>query len=159
MITSTPGNRHPARLALLVAEEHLETNPEFVPANGFTHCNAAATRISTKMGAPIPAMLANAQHEWLGSAAGQAAGFEKSDAVEAQRLADQGALVVASWFNPTKWKDEHGVEHDGHGHIAIGMPSLGEPGIWVAAAGQANFTRTQIQHSFGPIAPDWFVHP
>lgn len=153
MITSTPANRSPARLALLVAEEHVETNPDFIPAHGLTHCNAFAARIATKMGAVLPLALANAQHDWLTSAAGQAAGWERSDAVEAQTLADQGALAVASWRNPVMVGDD-----PGHGHIGVLMPSLGEPGVWTAQAGARNFTRDLIQHGFGPIAPDFFVH-
>lgn len=167
MITSTPQNRSAARLLLLVAEEHVETNPLFVSGNGLTHCNSFATRITTKMGVPLPLELANAQHAWLKAQTvpltpifgvrdprfplgSMPVGWEAAEAHTAQAMADQGCLAIASWANPIP---------EGHGHIGILVPSLGEPGVWVAAAGRQNFTRTLIQHSFGPIAPDYFVHP
>ena len=155
MITSTTADRSPARLALLVASEHVETNPLYVPANGLTHCNAFVAAVCARMAAAIPLILANAQHEYLEGPAGQAAGWEKVDAHTAQSLADQGALAVASWANPVINPDGS----HGHGHIAILMPSLGEDGVWVAQAGARNFTRDLIQHGFGPIAPSYFIHP
>lgn len=158
MISSTPQNRSAARLVLLVAEEHVETNPAFVPANGLTHCNAFAARIAVKMGVPLPLLLANAQHQWLVEQAAKSAprasglpvGWEKVDAHTAQAMADQGCLAVASWANPIE---------GGHGHIAPLMPSLGEPGVWAAQAGRLNFTRELLQRGFGAISPDFFVHP
>ena len=149
MTTSTPQNRSAARLMLIAAEEHVETNPEFAPGGGLTHCNAFAQRVCNKMGASIPLVLANAQHAYLLDASPKGAAWERTDAHTAQAMADTGCLAVASWANPIP---------DGHGHIAILVPSLGEEGVWVAAAGAKNFTRTLIQHSFGVIAPDYFVH-
>ena len=150
MTTSTLRNRSAARLMLIVAEEHVETNPEFVPGGGLTHCNAFAQRIATKMDVAIPLVLANQQHEYLMDASPKGAPWERTDAHTAQAMADQGCLAVASWVNPIE---------GAHGHIAILVPSMGEEGVWVAAAGAKNFTRTLIQHSFGVIAPDYFVHP
>ena len=153
MITSTPQNRSAARLALLVAEERVETNYLYMPADGQTHCNQFVAAVCSLMGAPLPpGLLANEQWTWL---SGQVFGGAPSqwglvDAHTAQNKADQGELVVASWRNP---------DASGHGHVAIGMPSLGESGTWIAAAGSRNFTRTLMQNSFGMHVPDWFVHP
>ncbi len=162
MIASTPSNRSAARLVLLVTQERVESNPEFVPANGLTHCNLFVRRVSLRMGAAIPLVLANQQNEWLKEqaalssprASGLEVGWERTDAHTAQAMADQGCLAVASWFNPVK--DEQG--NFGHGHIGILMPSLGESGVWLAQAGRTNFTRELLQRGFGAIAPDYFVH-
>lgn len=164
MISSTPQNRSAARLVLLVAEEHVETNPAFVrhdidgDGKNETFCNAFAARIAVKMGVPLPLLLANAQHQWLVEQAAKSAprasglpvGWEKVDAHTAQAMADQGCFAVASWANPIE---------GGHGHIAPLMPSLGEPGVWAAQAGRLNFTRELLQRGFGAIAPDFFVYP
>jgi hypothetical protein len=154
MISSTPLNRSAARLVLLVAEERVETNHRYVPHNGLTYCNSFAAAVCARMGCPIPNKLANDLHEWFSSHLAQALGWESSTAEEAQRLADQGAQAVASWRN--QGVDEHGAPR--HGHIAIVMPSLGEPGIWVAAAGANNATRTLLERQFGKRVPDFFVH-
>lgn len=160
MITSTPQNRSAARLALLVSTMRVETAEKYrrrdVTGDGIpeTWCNVFAADVCERMGAPIPLVKANDQHAWLLNEVGPGnftpPHWERCDAHTAQAMADQGCLAVASWANPVA---------GGHGHIAILMPSLGEPGVWAAQAGAVNFTRELLQRGFGAIAPDYFVHP
>lgn len=159
MITSTPQNRSAARLALIVSGFRVETAERYkrrdVTGDGVpeTFCNFFAADVCLAMGASIPPVKANAQHEWLTACAkgtGPAPGWEQTDAHTAQAMADQGCLAIASWANPIP---------AGHGHIAVLMPSLGEPGVWAAQAGAINFTRELLQRGFGSFTPDYFVHP
>ncbi len=147
--------RSAAFLDSVLDAQHVETNPLYVPADGKTHCNLFARNVSVLMGAPIPLALANEQHAWLDAQQYRSdvvppAGWQRSNAVDAQKAADRGELALASWANPVP---------GGHGHIVVLRPSRGEPGVWCCAAGAHNFNRTLLQHSFGPIAPDYFVHP
>lgn len=155
-LVSTTDNRDPTRLALLVASEHVETNPLYVPGGGLTHCNSFARAVAARMNVPLPDALANVLNGWLKvQAANPATGWEKLDAFTAQRRADAGKLVLGSWFNPI-------INADGspaHGHIVVIMPSLGEPGVWSAQAGLVNYTRDHLERGFGAIAPDFFAHP
>jgi hypothetical protein len=86
-----------------------------------THCSAFVAATAEKLGVYIlrppehrQVMLANAQNEWLPTD-GRGAGWRAVDGpVEAQKLANRGALVVASY---------HNHRDDKPGHIAIVRPS------------------------------------
>ena len=91
-------------------------------------------------------MLANAQAEWLGNTAAQKSGWQRaSDFREAQRLANQGNLVLVLFPNP----DKHVPEH-----IAIVRPSeksltaLEENGPQIIRAGTHNHASTNVRFGF-----------
>ena len=87
-----------------------------------THCSAFAAAAAKRLGVYLlrppehgQVLLANAQAAWLGSAAAQKSGWQRVlDMREAQRLANQGNLVLVLFQNP----DRHVP-----GHIAIVRPS------------------------------------
>jgi hypothetical protein len=60
-------------------------------------------------------LLANAQVEWLGSAAAREQGWSAvRDQREAQALANRGSLVLVAFPNP---------DHEKPGHVAVVRPS------------------------------------
>lgn len=134
---------------------HARYSPRDVTGDGHpeTWCNLLAQDVCEAMGVELPRnMRANDLHAWLGKQSfrsDQQVGWERSDAHTGMAMADQGCMALASWANPT----------GGPGHIAIFVPSLGEPGVWCAQAGRINFTRELLQRGFGAVAPDVFCHP
>jgi hypothetical protein len=139
------------------------------PAN-HTHCSAFAAAAAKQMGVYLlrppehgQVLLANAQAEWLNSAEGRKAGWQSVDNMrEAQRLANQGNLVLVVFANP----DRHTP-----GHVAIVRPSekslhaLEENGPQTIQAGNHNFNSTNVRmgfHNHEGAWPDgvrYFVHP
>jgi hypothetical protein len=104
--------------------------PERLPGR-HTHCSAFVAAFAKTMGIYIlrppehgQVLLANAQNEWL-AGEGAAQGWRPvATAVEAQALANSGALVVASY---------HNHRDDKPGHIAIVRPAAMSPEAIVAA--------------------------
>lgn len=86
-----------------------------------THCSAFVAAAARNLGVYIlcppehpTIMLANAQNDWL-SEQGAAQGWTRvADGAQAQALANQGDLVIASYASPDPQK---------HGHIAVVRPS------------------------------------
>jgi hypothetical protein len=155
-LTSTVQNRSPERLAFIVAQFHLETAERFRKRDtdgrpgDETFCNFAAVAMTTAMGAPLPQMRANAIALWLeGQAIDEASQWEEINEHTAQAMADEGQVAVAVWVN----------EAGGPGHIAVLVPSLGEPGTWIAQAGTSNFTRGLLIKGFGDKTPRFYGHP
>lgn len=155
-ITSTLQNRAPERLAFIVAQFHLETAERFRKRDtdgrpgDETFCNFAAVAITTAMGVPLPQMRANALAIWLeGQSLDEVSQWEEINEHTAQGMADEGQLAVAVWTNPT----------GGPGHIAVLVPSLDEPGTWIAQAGSTNFTRGLLVRGFGDKKPLFYGHP
>ena len=66
----------------------------------------------------------------------------------AQRMADEGQLVLVGWVNPA-----------GPGHLAVVVPSLDEDGVFIAQAGRVNFTRGTVAQGFGGRVVTYFAHP
>jgi hypothetical protein len=118
-----------------------------------SHCSAFAAAAAKRLGVYLlrppehgQLLLANAQAEWLRSAAAQKSGWESvSDMREAQRLANQGNLVLVLFQNP----DKHVP-----GHIAIVRPSakslkaLQENGPRIIQAGNHNYASTNVRIGF-----------
>lgn len=156
-LCSTPQDRSPVRLMAIIAEHHHRGVARYqsrdVTGDGHaeTFCNIFAQDVSEAMGAPLPRrMLANATVAWLDAEATRdASEWLRVDAWEAQRSADKGELAIAGWVNPA----------GGPGHLAVGVPSLGEAGWWVAQAGRTNFTRAPVASGFGVYPVSWFIHP
>ncbi|MGA2078133.1 MAG: hypothetical protein ABSH52_31975 [Terriglobia bacterium] len=91
-------------------------------------------------------LLANAQAEWLASAAAQKSGWQRvSEMREAQHLANQGNLVLVLFQNP----DKHVP-----GHSAIVRPSektlkaLQENGPQIIQAANHNHASTNVRIGF-----------
>ena len=118
-----------------------------------THCSAFAAAAAAKFDVYLlrppqhgQVLLANAQADWLASEAGSQAGWRKvSGALEAQRLANQGKLVLVLYQNP----DRHVP-----GHIAVVRPSiksakaLEENGPEITQAGEHNHAKTNVRLGF-----------
>jgi hypothetical protein len=105
--------------------------PERMPGR-HTHCSAFVAAFAKRLGIYIlrppghgQILLANAQNEWLAGAGASAGWRPVTSALEAQALADAGALVVASY---------HNHHDDKPGHIAIVRPAATTPEA-VAAVG------------------------
>jgi hypothetical protein len=148
-------NRSPERLAFVVAQFHLEAAERFRKRDtdgkpgDETFCNFAAVAITNAMGAPLPQMRANAIALWLeGQAVDENSQWELINEHTAQAMADEGQLAVAVWVNDA-----------GPGHIAVVVPSLDEPGTWIAQAGASNFTRGLLVKGFGDKVPLFYGHP
>lgn len=135
-----------------------------------THCSAFAAAAARRLGAYLlrppehgQLLLANAQADWLAGDAGTQAGWRRvQDMRQAQRLANQGTLVLAIYQNP----DRHVP-----GHIAIVRPSeksssgLEENGPEIIQAGEHNHEKTNVRTGFENHPGAWpdgvlyFAHP
>ena len=124
---------------------------ETVPGR-HTHCSAFVAAVAERLGIYIlrppkhgQVLLANAQSEWL-PAAGQGQGWHPLDGpFAAQKAANWGLFVVASY---------HNRNDDRPGHIAIVRPSrkpaeaVAEEGPDVIQAGTRNSTLVSLRHGF-----------
>jgi hypothetical protein len=118
-----------------------------------THCSAFAAAAAKRLGVYLlrppdhgQLLLANAQAEWLQSDKGREAGWSAvSDMQDAQRLANEGQLVLAVYSNP----DRHVP-----GHVAIVRPSrrsletLENDGPELTQAGKRNYNRVNARVGF-----------
>jgi len=118
-----------------------------------SHCSAFVGAFAQQMGIYVlrppqhsQILLASAQVAWLGSPAAQQAGWRPlQDMREAQTLANQGHLVLATFPSPHPRKP---------GHIAIVRPAeLSEPelqanGPQITQAGQQNYLSTTTRQGF-----------
>ncbi len=118
-----------------------------------THCSAFAAAAAKRLGVYLlrppehgQKLLANAQFEWLGSAAAQKQGWQSvKDMREAQRLANRGSLVVVTFQNP---------DQNLPGHIAVVRPSeksfeaLQHDGPQIIQAGIHNHASTVVRIGF-----------
>jgi hypothetical protein len=120
---------------------------------GHTHCSAfvaaAGKRLNIYLLRPPQhgqKLLANAQFAWLGGSQGPAHGWSPvRDAREAQRLANNGNLVLVAFANPDSTKP---------GHIAIVRPSektireLEHDGPQIIQAGNHNHNSIVVRIGF-----------
>lgn len=117
-----------------------------------THCSAFVAVACEKLGVPMLAPppqfgLANRQQDWLLSE-GLAQGWKEIPPAEAQALANQGLVVIASF------KNENRHYHAGHGHIAVVRPcektlaELDREGPQIAQAGGHNYSSTTLDRGF-----------
>jgi hypothetical protein len=132
--------------------------PERLPGR-HTHCSAFVAAFAKRLGVYIlrppehgQVLLANAQNEWL-AGDGAAAGWRAvSSALEAQALANDGVLVVASY---------HARRDDKPGHIAIVRPAATTPeaiaavGPIVIQAGAVNSASIPAKDGFAGHVHAW----
>lgn len=127
-----------------------------------THCSAFVASVAKQLGVYIlrppehgQMLLANAQNEWLANE-GAAQGWRHlKDAIEAERAANLGQLVVATYHN----------HHDNKpGHIAIVRPSgksdemIAAEGPDVIQAGEHNYTAVSAKTGFAGHPAAWRDH-
>ena len=124
-----------------------------------THCSAFVAAAAKRAGIYIlrppehkQILLANAQYDWL-AGDGAAQGWQGlSDALEAQRRANQGWFVVATY------KNHH---DDKPGHIAIVRPSdkgveaIREEGPQITQAGGTNYRSVALKVGFAGHPAAW----
>jgi hypothetical protein len=117
-----------------------------------THCSAFVGAMSERLGIYIlrppehpQQLLANAQLQWLVDDSGRYGWQPVADAGDAQKLANEGELVVAAFENPNPKKP---------GHIAIIRPSLkstaelDSEGPQETQAGETNAISTSVAEGF-----------
>ncbi len=127
-----------------------------------THCSAFVAAACERQGIYIlrppehrQELLANAQFSWLNSKDARSSGWrpiENNVLYEAQRMADQGYIVVACAQNPDRHKP---------GHIALVMPSdrsaesVQESGPGLIQASGNNSVDQSFRDSFRHHISDW----
>lgn len=154
--TGSLQNRDAARLLAIVAEHHLRGvaryRPHDITGDGHdeTFCNVYSQDICEAMGVMLPRnKRINDLILWLATN-GREHGWEQADSSHtAQRMADEGQVALATWFN----------RNGASGHVAVLVPSLGEDGVWVSQAGRTCFTRGPLAAGFGQLPVTYFVHP
>jgi hypothetical protein len=115
-----------------------------------THCSLFVAAVCWKLELPMlnpppQTLLANRQQDWL-LKEGKEKGWKRvKDAVKAQRLANQGVLVLASYKNGNPKKA---------GHIAVVRPAevtveeVQEKGPRITQAGARNYRETDVKTGF-----------
>jgi len=88
---------------------------------------------------------ANDMADWLDY--GNADWFRVGSGAEAQALALDGFLVLATYKNWMPWQS---------GHIAVVLPIAGS--IQIAQAGATNFNQGSVTKGFGSIVPAYYAH-
>jgi hypothetical protein len=125
-----------------------------------THCSAFAAAVAKHLGIYLlrppehgQALLSNAQADWLATRGAVKAGWRSVATMQqAQRLANEGSLILVLYPNP----DRHVP-----GHIAIVRPSeksvkmLDENGPEIIQAGEHNHNRTNVKTGFANHPGAW----
>ena len=153
-LSSTRENRSAERLLSIIAEHSFRGSARYTPRDvtgdgiADTWCNLYAQDVCEAMGVMLPRNTrANDLVRWLEFDSKQW-DWEAVPAHVAQRMADEGQLALVVWHNP-----------GGPGHIAVLVPSLGEPDYFCAQAGRTCFTRGTIAQAFGGRVVSYFAHP
>ena len=133
----------------------VEHNRRYLPSgtrgtsSRVTHCNQFAQEVMRQVGVPrqnMPTGNANQMNRWLNNQ-GAAHGWHQVSAAEAQRMANQGHPVLASWQNT----------RGPHGHVAVVKPGHTD-GVHIAQAGGHNYNDAPVQRGFGRHQPQYFVY-
>jgi len=124
-----------------------------------THCSAFVAAVCLRADIYIlrppdhsVVLLANAQYDWLRSDGSKHGWKRVASMTEAQRLANEGQLVVASYKNPDPKK---------HGHIAIvrpctkGAQPIALEGPQIIQAGGTNWNSTTLKEGFKRHPDAW----
>jgi hypothetical protein len=139
--------------------------PDGRPESGagkHTHCSAFVAAAAKRVGIYVlrpperpQLLLANAQYDWLESEGATRGWKPVTDDTEAQRLANDGYLVLAAYRN----------HHDDKpGHIAIVRPSdkgarlVREEGPQVTQAGGTNYRSVALRVGFAGHPAAWEHH-
>ena len=124
-----------------------------------THCSAFAAAVAYRLEIYLlrppehsQTLLSNAQYEWLENAGKEKGWRRVHSPVEAQSLANEGQLVVATFRSPDPKKP---------GHIAVVRPSdksvqeIETAGPQVIQAGQHNHVSTTVEQGFKSHPDAW----
>lgn len=124
-----------------------------------THCSAFAASACERLGVYLlrppdhkQILLANAQYEWLPTEGKKQGWSRVKSPLEAQRLANEGHLVVASYHNGDPAKP---------GHIALVRPSpksdrlIETEGPQIIQAGANNYNSTSLKNGFRHHPDAW----
>lgn len=154
IFVSTMENRSPELLMQVLAEHQFRGHARYrrrdVTGDGHpeTFCNVHSADVCEAMGVALPRQRANEQILWL-STHGMQSGWEQVPEHAAQRMADEGQLVLACWYN----------RNGGSGHICPLEPSMGEGETWCSNVGATNFIRGTVRQAFGTLPVTFFSHP
>lgn len=133
----------------------VEHNRRYLPSgvrgtsSRVTHCNEFAQDVLRGVGVPrqdIPSGNANNMNRFLNNQ-GAAHGWHQVSAAEAQRRANAGHPVLASWRN----------NNGPHGHVAVVRPS-NAGGVRIAQAGGHNYNDAPVSRGFGRATPQYFAY-
>ncbi len=133
----------------------VEHNRRYLPSgtrgtsSRVTHCNQFAQEVLRQVGVPrqnMPTGNANNMNRWLNNQ-GAAHGWHQVSAAEAQRMANQGHPVLASWNNT----------RGAHGHVAVVKPGSTN-GVRIAQAGGHNYNDAPVSRGFGRHTPQYFAY-
>jgi hypothetical protein len=127
-----------------------------------THCSAFAAAVCAKSDIYLlrpprhsQELLASAQNHWLKTEGAQSGWRRVSTQVEAQRLANLGEIVLASYPNPDRKKP---------GHIAVVRPceksegQIALEGPQLAQAGRLNSANTSLRQGLAHHPGAWEEH-
>jgi len=134
----------------------VEHNRKYLPtgvrgtASRTTHCNQFAQDALKGIGVPkqnIPSGNANSMNNFLNKQ-GAAHGWRQVSPAEAQKMANEGHPVLASWKN----------NKGPHGHVAVVRPGHNDGKVHIAQAGGHNYSDTTVNKGFGKLQPQYFVY-
>jgi hypothetical protein len=118
-----------------------------------TFCNQAVHAIASKLGyRRFGGLVAN---QMIRQMQAPGSGFRQVSAQEAIRMAQQGKLVVAGWYNNTPRAGRPDGRAPGHVAVVTGEFSPGVPGI--AQAGRNTFEWGSVRQGFGNKNVSYFV--
>lgn len=148
----------------VVAQFAVGTHPRYQPHRDgegvSTWCNIFLSDVTRALGCEVPRwwqsggelveLSANAQCDWL-ARKGPSHGWDflGADVAAANARADLGQVVVATWRNPVGARS---------GHVALVLPTRGEPGLHVAQAGLRCSSRLPLAEGFGTRLVTFFAH-
>jgi hypothetical protein len=153
-LTSNINQRDPRLYNEVLDQFAVPNNPRYKPTSSSTWCNIFVSDATKAMGAEIPhwvdskgnpakvaaagahELSANGVADWLRTS-GTKNGWRAVSLDEAQRMANEGKPVVASWKNP-----------NGIGHVAMLRPGDGSGKVMVAQAGATNSNAMNIKDAF-----------
>lgn len=168
-------HRSPELLEQVVAQFRLDRPGRYTPRDvsgdgkDETFCNVFVSDATQALGCPIPHVgLRSITCKACGAVApgwgerrvletrawliyeGPRHGWEKlPDGHVAQAMADTGQVAVTLHQGATA----------AHGHIALLVPSRGQPGVWIAQAGRSVFPRGTLESGFGALPVEYWGHP
>lgn len=165
-VTNAPGERDPRVYDAVLNQFAVGDNSRYAAGQqgkGETYCNIYVSDATRAMGAEIPHRVdaqgnpvatggseldANATIQWI-EQHGTQQGWRAVSPEEAQRMANQGQPVVATFKNP-----------GGIGHVAMVRPGEYSPqtGPTIAQAGAKNFNEGSATTGFGRHPIVYYVH-
>jgi hypothetical protein len=158
-ITGDASNRSAQRLLAVVGQFGLDLdvdNPRYGRRDRDgdastleTACNAFVRDAVAALGLRVEGARANDQVAWLASPEARQRGWATVTEHAAHGVAEEGMVAVVGWHS----------RGQGPGHVALVVPSLDEPGLWIAQAGGRCFSRGTLASGFGDRAVSFFVHP